>query len=87
VTRSTFVRGVAAGLGVAVVWPDAVRAHEKWFVDATLYPTDWGAVVRFPRILAVAVALAATLLVWMWWRTRQGHDLIPGPEVLGATEA
>ena len=78
---------MAAGLGVAVVSPGAVRAHEKWFVDATLYPTDWGAVVRFPGILAVAVALAATLLVWMWWRRRQGHDLIPGPEVLGATEA
>ena len=86
-TRSTFVRGVAAALGVAVVCPSVVRAHEKWFVDATLYPTDWGAVVRFPGILAVAVALAATLLVWMWWRTRRGHDLIPGPEVLGATEA
>ena len=29
----------------------------------------------------------ATLLAWMWWRMRQGYDLIPGPEVLGATEA
>jgi uncharacterized membrane protein YphA (DoxX/SURF4 family) len=87
VTPSTVVRGVAAGLGVAVVCPSVVRAHEKWFVDATLYPTDWGALVRFPGILAVAVALATTLLVWMLWRRRQGHDLIPGPEALGATAA
>jgi hypothetical protein len=77
VTRST----------VAVVLPTVVRAHEKWFVDATLYPTDWGAVFRFPGVLAVAVALAATLLVWIGWRSRAGSDLIPGPEVLGATEA
>jgi uncharacterized membrane protein YphA (DoxX/SURF4 family) len=77
VTPSTFIGGVVAG----------VREHEKWFVDATLYPTDWGAAVRFPGILAVAVALAATLLVWMSWRMRQGQDLIPGPEALGATEA
>ena len=61
-------------------------AHEKWFHDATLFPTDWGAVVRFPGILAVAVALGVTALVWLWWRARQGRDLVPGPEVLGATE-
>ena len=86
-TRSTFVRGVAAGLGVAVVCPRTLRAHEKWFVDARLFPTDWGAVLQFPGIFAVAVALVATVLVWLLWRARQGHDLIPGPEVLGATEA
>jgi uncharacterized membrane protein YphA (DoxX/SURF4 family) len=75
VTRSIFLRGLVA------------RVHEKWFIDATLYPTEWGALVRFPGILAVAVALAATLLIWLLWRKRQGRDLIPGPEVLGATEA
>ncbi len=85
-TRSTFLRGVAAGLGGAAVCPGAVRAHEKWFVDATLYPTEWGALVRFPGILAVAVALVATVLVWLGWR-RRGRDLIPGPHVLGASEA
>jgi len=86
-TRSTLLRGLAAGLAVALVCPSAVHAHEKWFIDASLYPTDWGAVLRFPGILAVAAALVATLLVWLGWRARRGRDLIPGPEVLGATEA
>lgn len=71
----------------ALVCNVAVHAHEKWFHDATAYPTECGAVVQFPRLLAVAVALAATQLVWLWWRARRGRDLIPGPEVLGATEA
>ena len=29
-TRLTFVRGLAAGLGVALVCPSAAQAHEKW---------------------------------------------------------
>jgi uncharacterized membrane protein YphA (DoxX/SURF4 family) len=85
-TRSTVLRGLAAGLGAALVCPGVVYAHEKWFIDASLYPTDWGAVLRFPGILAVAGALATTVLVWLGWRARRGRDLIPGPEVLGATE-
>jgi uncharacterized membrane protein YphA (DoxX/SURF4 family) len=87
VTRSTFLRGMAAGLAAVAVSPGAVRAHEKWFIDATLYPTEWGALVQFPGILAVAVALVATALVWLGWRARRGRDLIPGPEVLGASVA
>ena len=86
-TRFRFIRVLTAGLGVVLACPRPVQAHEKWFYDATLYPTDWGAVVRFPGILAAAVALVATILVWLCWRVRRGRDLIPGPEVLGATEA
>jgi hypothetical protein len=86
-TCSTFTRLRALAVGAVLVCPAAVRAHEKWFHDATSFPTDWGAVIRFPAILAEAVALATTALIWLWWRARRGRDLIPGPEVLGATDA
>jgi hypothetical protein len=85
--HSAFTRALASAVGVFLVCPATLRAHEKWFHDATAFPTDWGAVVRFPAILAEVVALAATAAVWLWWRARQGRDLIPGPEVLGATQA
>src|SRR5262249_37576777 len=85
--RSRFTRGLASGVAVVLAFPVALRAHEKWFHDASAYPTDWGAVLRFPEVLAEAAAVAATTFVWLWWRARRGRDLIPGPEVLGATEA
>jgi uncharacterized membrane protein YphA (DoxX/SURF4 family) len=87
VTRSVFTRVLALGIGLVLACPVVARAHEKWFLDARSYPTDWRALLRFPSVLAVAIALAATVVVWLLWRVRRGRDLIPGPEVLGATEA
>ena len=86
-TRSTRTRVLALGIALVLACPGVVLAHEKWFYDAKPFPTDWLALLRFPGLLAVAVALAATVVVWLLWRARRGRDLIPGPEVLGATEA
>ena len=86
-TRTTLTRLWAFAVGAVLVCPVAVGAHEKWFHDARAFPTDWGAAVRFPAILAVAVAVATTALIGLWWRARRHRDLIPGPEVLGATDA
>ncbi len=62
-------------------------SSEKWFYDASLYPTRWEALLRPQSLAAIAVALALTALAWVWWRARGGRDLIPGPEALGAEEA
>ena len=86
-TRSTLTRVLALGIALVLACPGVVLAHEKWFYDAKPFPTDWLALLRFPGLLAVAVALAATVVVWLLWRARRGRELIPGPEVLGATEA
>src|SRR5262249_57458330 len=85
--RSTVRRVLASAVGVFLVCPAAVRAHEKWFHDATAFPTDWGAVIRFPGILAVAAAVAATTFVWLWWRARRGRGPISGPGGLGGPGA
>ena len=63
----------------------AVLAHEKWFHDARPYPTSWVEAVRFPGIIGVVLALAAVAGLAILWRFRGGRDLIPGPQVLGAT--
>jgi hypothetical protein len=34
-----------------------VSAHEKWFYDASLYPTRWDALLRPAALHRVAVAL------------------------------
>lgn len=50
-------------------------AHEKWFVDASLYPTDWSFALR-PLTLAL---LAAVVTVTVLWRVA-AHRL-PTPEL------
>jgi uncharacterized membrane protein YphA (DoxX/SURF4 family) len=61
------------------------RAHEKWFHDAAPHPTQWSLVYKYPTILGVGIAVGVTGLAALWWRVRRKRDLIPGPELLGAT--
>ena len=77
---------VLAGLGL-LVGSSPASAHEKWFYDASLYPTNWEALLRPSALVAIAVALALTAFAWTVFRVRGGRDLIPGPEALGAEEA
>src|SRR6188508_2045736 len=65
--------------------PGAAYAHEKWFADASVYPTQWEQVFRFPQIVGVSLALAATIMLAIVWRRNNGRALLPGPESLGAT--
>jgi uncharacterized membrane protein YphA (DoxX/SURF4 family) len=72
-------------LMLSLAAPGSAEAHEKWFQSAEPHPTQWSTVLQLPAIAGVAVALAATALVGLWWRIRGRRDLIPGPTVLGAT--
>ena len=68
-----------------LTFPCAVYAHEKWFADANAYPTQWEQVFRFPQIVGVSLALAATIALAIVWRRSGGRTLLPGPAALGAT--
>ena len=61
-------RGIA--LIALIRFPRVVYAHEKWFVDASAYPTQWEQVFRFPQIVGVSLALAATIVLAIVWRRR-----------------
>jgi hypothetical protein len=76
--------GVSVGLWL-VSLIDVAWAHEKWFYDSAPHPTQWDAALRFPTIIGVGIALGVSALAAIWWRARGGRDLIPGPEILGAT--
>src|SRR5262245_61680023 len=78
---------LAAVVGILIACPGTARAHEKWFYDATPHQTRWEEAFQFPGILGVGTAVALTALVGLVWRACRGRDLIPGPEVLGATES
>ena len=85
------MRGPARSLyrGIALIgiftFPCAAYAHEKWFADATAYPTQWAQPFRFPQIIGVSLALAATMVLAIVWRRNGRRALLPGPEALGAT--
>jgi hypothetical protein len=70
-----------------LVSPSPASAHEKWFYDASLFPTRWAAVLRPSAIAAVGAAVVLTALAWFLWRAREERDIIPGPEALGAKDA
>jgi uncharacterized membrane protein YphA (DoxX/SURF4 family) len=81
-------RSIAFTLVVLLIAvPGIADAHEKWFFDASGYPTRWVEVLRFPTPIFIGLTIAATVVAWIWWRARDGRDLIPGPEILGATDA
>lgn len=65
--------------------PATALAHEKWFVEAEPHATQWSVIFQFPTVIGVGVAVLATVLGGVWWRARGKRDLIPGPEILGAT--
>lgn len=82
-TARSMYRGIA--VIALLTFPCAVYAHEKWFADANAYPTQWAQVFRFPQIVGVSLALAATIALAIVWRWSGGRALMPGPEALGAT--
>ena len=83
--RSLHKPSAIAIISASLLWPTMVHGHEKWFHDGRLFPTQWAEAVRYPGIVGVLLALAIVAGLWFWWRARGGRDLIPGPQVLGAT--
>jgi hypothetical protein len=78
---------VGAFLAALLASPTSVSAHEKWFHDAESLPTRWDQLFQLPGAISLGVGLALTGVVALAWRLRQGRDLIPGPQILGATDA
>ncbi len=70
-----------------IACPSVAHAHEKWFLDAEPHPVRWESTLRFPEIVGIGIGVGLTVLVGLAWRARRGRDLIPGPEILGASEA
>jgi hypothetical protein len=77
---------VLASLGV-LASSSSASAHEKWFYDASRFPTRWDALLRPSAMAAVGGVLALTALAWLLWRAREKRDVIPGPQALGAKDA
>jgi len=73
---------VAAGLLAAT----SARAHEKWFLTGEPPALEAGGFFSAYALSAAGVAVAVTLVAAFFWRKRQGRDLIPGPERLGASD-
>jgi uncharacterized membrane protein YphA (DoxX/SURF4 family) len=71
--------------GALATCPKPARAHERWFYVASPHQTRWEKAFQFPGVLDVGAAATLTAVAELAWRVRRGRDLVPGPEVLGAT--
>jgi hypothetical protein len=67
---------IALGTATVALFPTRASAHEKWFVDASKYPTDWGFFFSLPSLIGVAIVVVATL-AWRFVFTK----LLPTPEL------
>lgn len=72
--RRTLVGGLGAAVAV-FAFSSPASAHEKWFVDASDYPTDWGFFFSAPSLIGVGLALAVAI-VW-----RVVFSKFPSPEL------
>jgi uncharacterized membrane protein YphA (DoxX/SURF4 family) len=79
-TRALLARlWVVATVGFLALAPATVLAHERWFVPKDEQPpTDWGALVSFPVLLALASG-ATTVVFLTWLQRRIGDPLWPRP--------
>jgi len=70
---------VPLAFGAFVLAPGAALAHERWFVPKEEQrPTDWGALVSLPVLLAL-VSGAACVAFLAWLQRRIGDPLWPRP--------
>src|SRR5689334_3993308 len=67
------------------VWPQPALAHEKWFTDTRLFPTQWLQAMSAPQVIGVVAAVVATLVLALVWRATGRRPVLPGPTALGAT--
>jgi hypothetical protein len=57
--------------------------HERWFVDETKFPVQFGTWSSSNSLVPIAVALGITILASIIWRVRGRRALVPGPLSLG----
>ncbi len=80
-----FINTIAAGLA-GLMLATSAHAHEKWFVAGQPPALEASGFISAFCLSAVGAAVAITLVAAFLWRKRNGRDLIPGPERLGATD-
>lgn len=83
--------GIGATIGaIAAMAPQAVSAHEKWFVpDANSYPIKWSLLLSWQVGLAVgaaAVALVAARFADGWYRRRRARTSEQEKRLAGISE-
>jgi hypothetical protein len=57
--------------------------HERWFVDETKFPVQFGTWSSSNSLVPIAVALGITIVATVIWRVRGRRALVPGPLDLG----
>src|SRR5882724_38284 len=57
--------------------------HERWFLDETKFPVQFGTWNTADSLVPIAVALGVTAAATVLWRARGRHSVVPGPIGLG----
>ena len=57
--------------------------HERWFLDETRFPVQFGTWSSPESLVPVAVAVAITIIATLVWRARGRQSVVPGPIALG----
>jgi hypothetical protein len=57
--------------------------HERWFLDETRFPVQFGTWSSPESLVPIAVAVGITLLATAIFRARGRHSVVPGPIALG----
>src|SRR5215210_1405889 len=81
-----FSSGFVACAGALGVWASSAFAHEKWFQNPEGFPLRWDLFFRPLPLAFVGLALLATLVAALLWRSRDGRGFLPGPIAFGATD-
>lgn len=66
--------------------PQSASAHEKWFYKGPEKPLRWDLLFQPLPLTFLIGTLALAAVAAFAWRLRGHRDLVPGPEILGATE-
>jgi hypothetical protein len=57
--------------------------HERWFLDETKFPVQFGTWSSPESLVPIAVALGITIVATVIYRARGRHSVVPGPIALG----
>lgn len=85
-SRSAGVHAPLVALLVTLAAVPAAQAHEKWFVKGEPPSLTPDGFLSTYALSAAAAAAVITGIAAFFWKRRQQRDLIPGPEILGATD-
>jgi uncharacterized membrane protein YphA (DoxX/SURF4 family) len=71
---------------VSLAGATVAQAHQKWFYEGEAPTLSASGFTSAFCLSATATAIAITVVAAFLWKRRQHHDLVPGPERLGATD-